>query len=413
MTATTSGETMRAFLELGRNIHAEWKKCGYRELALPEIACAHLTSAALEKHVSHADILEWVITSDHLPHQVDFEFGTPITVYHDSYLYIDCLSWLEGTTDIHEHSFVGAFAVLGGSSIHSRYQFDLDSQVADRVATGNVHAIHAENLKRGDVRPIHRGTASAHTLFHVDRPSVSIVVRTPSSVQYRPQYAYLYPSIAYDPQFQTPELKRCSRALALTYETAPDRFAELGATLLSKSDPLSFVRHARYLFERLPSEADCEQLLSASSNMPAELVEALRRTIPHVRRATTLAAHRGDAFASRHRYLLGLLRTAHTRETIFKLLAEKHPDVDPKAFIVEAVSEMSRLGKAKSNDASAILPFDEASLLVFDALLHGSSTGQVIERLASEYDDVQDQVGAIEELVDTLKHSTVFRPLFC
>jgi hypothetical protein len=42
---------------------------------------------------------------------------------------IEALFWVDGTTSIHQHSFSGAFQVLAGKSIHSRYR--------STVATGS------------------------------------------------------------------------------------------------------------------------------------------------------------------------------------------------------------------------------------------------------------------------------------
>jgi len=73
--------------------------------------------------------IRWVHNSVSLPEQQDIEgrFGNPpITMFSGARFYIDVYYWLDGTTAIHQHSFTGAFQVLLGSSIHSRYSFRED-----------------------------------------------------------------------------------------------------------------------------------------------------------------------------------------------------------------------------------------------------------------------------------------------
>src|SRR5205807_1953880 len=116
------------------------------------------------------------------------------------------LFWMDGTTAIHEHAFTGAFGVLHGSSVQSTYSFTPEKAASQRLVVGQTQFLTSELLNRGDIRAIHSGQSLIHSLFHLDRPSVSIVVRSSSKLgDVRPQYFYLKPHLAiYD--FDLPSL---------------------------------------------------------------------------------------------------------------------------------------------------------------------------------------------------------------
>src|SRR5262249_17465041 len=130
--------------------------------------------------------------------ELDNEFGQPpLNVYVNERFSIEVLFWLDGTPAIHEHAFAGAFHVLAGASIHSQYAFDLHERVSRRLLLGDLRLRGVEQLGQGDTRPIRPGPQFIHAVFHLDRPSVTVVVRTPSKKELLPQYSYCKPSAAY------------------------------------------------------------------------------------------------------------------------------------------------------------------------------------------------------------------------
>ena len=103
------------------------------------------------------------------------------------------------TTSTDEHSFDGAFAVLAGSSVHSTYMFQEAARTSTRVVVGDLVHQHSEVLKVGAVRAIRAGRSFIHSLFHMDHPSVSIVVRTLQARDMGVQYNYYAPYVGIDP----------------------------------------------------------------------------------------------------------------------------------------------------------------------------------------------------------------------
>src|SRR5262249_38085080 len=155
---------------------------------------------------------EHLTSSPDMVPQEKLGFGQPpVTLYRARDFYISALYWLEGTTDIHEHGFSGAFRVLEGSSIHAVYDFSRPATITPRLAYGHLLLSEAELLRKGATRRIQLGGEFIHSLFHLDSPSVTIVVRT--GREGLRQNSYCRPGVAFDPLFDDPALQR--RMLAL------------------------------------------------------------------------------------------------------------------------------------------------------------------------------------------------------
>src|SRR5256885_198968 len=77
-----------------------------------------------------------------------------LVVYDDPRFYIQLLFWLEGTTDIHQHKFSGAFHVLEGSSIHSHFDFENAEPVSAHLRVGHLRMKDTRLLETGSTVPI-------------------------------------------------------------------------------------------------------------------------------------------------------------------------------------------------------------------------------------------------------------------
>jgi hypothetical protein len=63
---------------------------------------------------------------------------------------------------------------------------------------GELSLAGAERLRTGDVRTIEAGRDFVHAVYHMDTPTVSLVVRSKVDTRSLPQLAYLNPGIAFD-----------------------------------------------------------------------------------------------------------------------------------------------------------------------------------------------------------------------
>jgi hypothetical protein len=96
---------------------------------------------------------------------------------------------LDGVTSVHQHSFCGAFQVFLGSSIHSQFNFE-ENQTINPTFHRQIILREVELLSEGDIRRIMPGSQYIHSLFHLDRPSATVIIRTYKTPDRQPQYEY-------------------------------------------------------------------------------------------------------------------------------------------------------------------------------------------------------------------------------
>ncbi|MDB6150802.1 MAG: hypothetical protein JWQ44_2250, partial [Chthoniobacter sp.] len=169
------------FTDLGRTVRAQWKEQNFSLAAFPAIAQSALDDASPAEHVDLAELIRDFLLDDEQPLQSQSGFGQPeLVVYDDPRFYIQILFWLEGTTDIHQHQFSGAFHVLAGSSIHSRFVFEDAEPVSAHLRVGNLRVTETQLLETGSTVQIVSGESHIHSLFHLETPSLTVVVRTHS-----------------------------------------------------------------------------------------------------------------------------------------------------------------------------------------------------------------------------------------
>src|SRR5215204_5691537 len=213
---TPQSSDIDLLMELGPLVETRWRKTDYDEEFFPDIAAQALTEAALHSRVDPWQVIRWLENVTQLPRQVDIDgkFGNPpITLYDGPRFHISVYFWVDGTTTIHQHAFAGAFQVLLGSSIHSHYTFKTNRAINAHFQTGQLTLEESKLLAKGDVRKIIPGRRYIHSLFHLDRPSVSLIIRTHQSLSGLPQYNYLRPFIAFDPFFKDPAMIRKRQAV--------------------------------------------------------------------------------------------------------------------------------------------------------------------------------------------------------
>ncbi len=165
--------------DLARDTQSQWRAKGCRTEVLPEVAHSVLTKAALHRAFDSRSLIDWFFTSDYLPQQFGAgHFGQPpLTLFNDGKLLIEALFWQDAETSVHDHSFSGAFAVVSGESLHSTYVFENVEQVDGELRVGELTPVLQERIALGAVRPIEGGKL-IHQVWHLDRPTVSLVVRS-------------------------------------------------------------------------------------------------------------------------------------------------------------------------------------------------------------------------------------------
>lgn len=302
-----------------------------------------LTETEVPDGVDARSILQLVLSSgDSLPRQPDPDavFGDPpVTLFVADDFYISALYWVDGTTDIHEHSFSGAFRVFVGSSLHTVYNFDEKERFEPGLRVGQLQLQHSEYLPTGAVRPIEGRHGLIHSLFHLDRPSVSVVIRT-----YRespePQLSYERPGLAYDPLTTHPATKL--QMLALKSQATWDSSSACLAAQSVMADSPSL---AWLVLRTWFASGDANlipDLLSASRRHHGDTIgDYMESALSERRRQFAVMNRRRMVKSPEHRLLLALILNLPDWATIRNAVSQIVPGVAPEAAVAQWLTELA------------------------------------------------------------------------
>src|SRR5258708_4751215 len=271
---------MEFFQTLGSLVTRLWKERNYSQGDFPEVATRGLSELPPDQHVTFWDVAKWGLTCEQLPGQADLsaKFGQPpVTVYSGRDFRIEVLFWVQGIPAIHQHSFSGAFHVMHGSSLQCLWEFEPSEQLAMRLALGRVSLKKAELLRKGDSRTIIAGKQLIHSTFHLDRPSLTVVVRTLGEANKQPQYSYLPPTIAYDSFAIVPSVQRRTQLLRMLLICGKRaEYGEIARHILGTEDAYSVFQFLLSTFELIEDEDERQDLLLTARVKHGKLIDALQ-----------------------------------------------------------------------------------------------------------------------------------------
>jgi len=423
---------MELFNKLGTEIENRWRSMDYDETRFPSLAAEALREARLPEKVSAWEVLEWTLGENELPRQMDVHgrFGDPpITLFVAPRFYIDVYFWFQGTTSIHQHAFCGAFQVLLGSSIHSWYDFELSEQVNSFVQIGDMSLRVCELLEVGAVQEIRAGRQYVHSLFHLDQPSATIVVRTEKSPLFLPQFDYHKPRLATDPFFHhdttTKKIQVAGALLAADRSDAD----ELISRMLADSDfhttfLLLSALHYRLNSDRLsdmfgveqPRRRRFDKFLDVVHERHGDKAGVLADSFAYRERIDDLVRRRSVVTDPEHRFFFALLLNVEGRDQIFSLIKQRFRDAEPIDKILDWAYDLSQIRTVtgpQSQNALGIPGFDDFDLYVLEAMLNGKDDGEIGSSIRSEYpaEKAEALLPRLVERVSMIRTSTTFGPL--
>jgi hypothetical protein len=208
---------------LAKDVDASWSRTGYVEPRFSEIA-AELLSRPLD--LDFAALAHRVCEGASLPEQrrSDQGFGQPaITLYYGERFLIEALCWHTSTPAIHQHAFSGAFRVLTGRSVHSTYSYTEHDRL-ECISLGELKLERTEVLDSASTVSIRRGRDLIHANFHLDSPTMTIVVRTHQGVE--PELTYLPPGVAYDSAARSPALHKRIELLDTMHQIGHESYSD-------------------------------------------------------------------------------------------------------------------------------------------------------------------------------------------
>lgn len=323
--ATNSGMN-RYFAELGQTVRERWKCANFGLRQFPEIARVALEERPPFQEVAVSDLMEDFLLDDNQPFQSESGFGEPeLVVYDDPRFYIQVLFWLDGTTDIHQHQFSGAFHVLAGSSLHSRFEFAQPEAISAHLRMGELRMKEIRLLERGSTETIISGAGHIHALFHLETPSVTVVVRTHSDPGTGPQFTYLPPHLAVDPFRHDSLTARRKQLLDVLEQTGDPAYATLVAKMLGDLD---FERGFFILQNgvgHLRNLGQWEECLEIFQRKHGALAAGVAPVLNEIIRRDGLVELRRSITEVEHRYFLALLLNVPSRADLLDLIAQRVP----------------------------------------------------------------------------------------
>ena len=418
---------MEQFQKLGTLIERRWLAENYSEQLFPEIAAQALAEADLPSKVDPWDIIRWVHTTDSLTEQKDVpgRFGNPpITLYSGPRFYIDVYYWLDGTTSIHQHAFTGAFQVLLGSSIHSHYNFREDRVLNEHFSIGEVQLRSVDLLKVNDIKHIKPGNQYIHSLFHLDRPSATITVRTDHTPSAAPQFDYRKPYFAMNPFYQNPAMvKKLQTVTLLLGMKHKDADAMIGDLITSSDFHTSYLilievaHHLKTnkldeLFGLTTGNDRFQAIVEKVRAVHGDLMDKFLAVLDEEERQMNIIGRRNTITGGEHRFFLALLLNVPSREKILDLVKHRFPETDPVEKILDWVEELGQTRVLGSNEPNAlnIEGFGDTHVSELERQLKRKTAATVGAVNAKGLGDLSDENGKqANELASDLQNSLMFK----
>jgi hypothetical protein len=336
---------MNAFFnDLGRQVLAQWKKVNFSLEKFPAIARKALEARPPSKHVALPELMREYLLNDEQPLQSMSGFGQPeLIAYEHPRFYIQLLFWLDGTTDIHQHEFSGAFHVMHGSSIHAHYTFENAQSVTPHLRLGDVRMKQIELLETGRTVSIVSGQSCIHSLFHLDSPSVTVVLRTHNDPGTGPQFNYLPPHLAVDPMHADTLTMRRKQLLDVLEQGDDPAYAGLVKEMLGTLDFERGFFILQHSMAALRDRGEWHAALKLFRQRHGQLATGVQATLEEGVRRDLIKNMRSTIAAPEHRFFLALLMNAPTRADLLTLVKRRYPKPAPVETVMRWAQELAVL----------------------------------------------------------------------
>lgn len=334
------------FARLAAGVWRLWKEYQYDEAAFSDVALRMLTEEPPADQVSFLDVAKFGLFTNPLPFQKDIEsvFGQPpLTVHWQPEFRIEVLFWTSKVIGIHQHAFSGAFHLLTGSSLHTVWDFKCEERVSSQLLLGALDLKKAELLGVGDTTAIIAGNRFIHATHHLDRPTITVVIRTNSEKNHLPQYSYLEPFIAYDAVHGNAGVRRRLQLLQMLSSTGRDK--ELLDAIKCLLDDVNHHYAFLYLLEAyklIEDETNRNLLLSWAGSKHGRLAESFRLVLDTQKQRDKIRKIAEKIGEGELQFFTALLRNIPKSGEILKIIRDRFPQEDPLAMIAKWTADLSR-----------------------------------------------------------------------
>jgi hypothetical protein len=307
-----------------------------------------LTEEPPADQISFLDVAKFGLFTNPFPFQTNIEsaFGQPpLTVHWQPEFRIEVLFWTSSVVGIHQHAFSGAFHLLTGSSLNTVWNFKCEERVSSQLLLGELDLKKAELLRVGDTRAITAGNHFIHATHHLDRPTVTVVVRTNSEKNHLPQYSYLEPFIAYDAVHGNAGVTRRLQLLRMLSATGSDK--ELLDAIKCLLDDVNHHYALLFLLEAyklIKDETRRNLLLSWAGSKHGRFAESFRLVLDTQEQRDKIRQIEEKIAPGELQFFTALLRSIPKSSEILKVIRDRFPQEDPLTMIDKWTTELSDLG---------------------------------------------------------------------
>ena len=197
----------------------------------------------------------------------------------------------------------------------------------------------------GAIRRIDPGEAFIHALFHLERPTVTIVVRSGATDLPFPQYAYLRPGLGWNNNWEDRSWFRRLQSIHSSLRLDPTGSRRMvrdlvvdGATLWEAFLIVEYWCRTHGWDDFAGDLVD--GLASRNESMSRLLAPAFAQEV----RTRRILTRRGMLHSLHHRTLLALLANLPDAESITATLQQLFPGQEPTALLLDWVEELSAPG---------------------------------------------------------------------
>jgi hypothetical protein len=231
-------------------------------------------------------------------------------------------------------------------------------------------------LQRGQIQPIVPGNSLIHSVFHLDTPSVTLVVRTHADIEHQPQLTYVPPGLAINPMCEDISTTRRVQMCAFLETVGSPLYDQFVSTAIGASDLYGCFRLLEHLTASSRGQQHIRRWSDVARQRHGEYVDVLMAALAERKRWATIRAKRNVLKDTNHRFLLALLMNVPRRSQILALVGERFPGANPKDLMERWAFEMAY-------EISG-LNFGDIERAAFRVLLDGVDTDEAVTRLISD-----------------------------
>ena len=243
---------------------------------------------------------------------------------------------------MHQHGFDGAFAAAEGASLHVRYRFGLaETATEQHLVAGELAMGEPEILRPGAVRSIEAGFVFVHALFHLQQPTVTVVVGNESSGLPHSQYAHLGPGSGFDKLWTDLRVGKRLQALGAIHRIDPEAAGAATAQLMTAAQPWAAFLALRDTIARIGCT---DQLTELTATLRRRVGAAGELLAPALRAEVgqgNVLALRGLSIQRHHRTFLALLANLPDRASVSTVLESLYPGCQPERLVLEWVLQLA------------------------------------------------------------------------